>query len=366
MTQGLSKWPYIRDTRRSVGLDGYMLQAADVTRGRPTDVVALVDYGLDVHRMDCQYPSYVTERHGGGAGYVPLRSLTNAAHSNLLVSGKTIAASFLAMAQCRLQPGEWATGLAAGVAASMMADLGLSSADLAANHLDELQTAIERDAPLSYAHATAASVGHSGAATAPIEDIDILAQRLTGYFLEFGDCTQAGTGEGRFCAGGGCAAECANATHYADALDMSNGTWPDVNYSDYTNAQWQQAAHLRRTLAMARALSCASSGCSHVKGNSTLLARTHAALGYWLRVNPRNPNWWWVDIGVPQYVETILHLLQSSLTARETEQGLAIMGAAHLEYVRTAYAVFPAVAYTRPALQWYERAELHLGGAGAD
>jgi hypothetical protein len=33
----------------------------------------------------------------------------------------------------------------------------------------------------------------------------------------------------------------------------------------------------------------------------TLLTKTHLALQYWIKLNPKPPQWWWKDIGLPQY-----------------------------------------------------------------
>ena len=144
---GLSKVPYVRDTRRSVGLGGFRLTSADVSadpahgtiaacsgsggssggsvypQGNPFEgeAVALGDYEyFDLHRMSVG---------GGGCPYtdplpalapyfVPFRALTSDEVPNLLLAGKTMAQTFLANAATRFHPVEWATGAAAGAAAT--------------------------------------------------------------------------------------------------------------------------------------------------------------------------------------------------------------------------------------------------------
>eukprot|EP00051_Salpingoeca_urceolata_P016239 m.214821 g.214821 ORF g.214821 m.214821 type:complete len:635 (+) comp18625_c0_seq1:160-2064(+) len=119
---GLTKVPYVRDTRRAVGHDGYVLTATELGK-RAADRVAIVEYGFDVHRAACSYPDYILHpKARGGKLYVPLRALVSSGADNLLVAGKTIAQTFLAASTTRLHPGEWATGLAAGVAASVAVD----------------------------------------------------------------------------------------------------------------------------------------------------------------------------------------------------------------------------------------------------
>lgn len=154
-SHGLSKFPYLRDTRRSVGLDGYRLTHTDqypAAKGsraaaRPTDAVALGNYDADIHwlndpaKPDCGSPAYM-RRDGSKTVpyYVPFRALTHRDAPNLLVAGKTIAATFYANAAARLHPEEWATGVAAGAASVQMARGQLSTAALLATGIPALQS----------------------------------------------------------------------------------------------------------------------------------------------------------------------------------------------------------------------------------
>jgi hypothetical protein len=74
----------------------------------------------------CTYPEYITCsitpcNHSVRPYYIPFRALTAHGVDNMLVSGKSMAQSFLANAATRLHPTEWSTGVAAGAAAAMMA-----------------------------------------------------------------------------------------------------------------------------------------------------------------------------------------------------------------------------------------------------
>lgn len=153
---GLSKLPYVRDTRRSVGLGGFVLTMADLT-GDPVsktakrfrDRVALGAYPADVHPLaSCRYPAHVKE-YDVLPYYVPFRALTNETYRNLLVAGKTMAQSFMANAATRLHPIEWSTGTAAGVSAAMMAESGLSTAELL-ERVVELQSRVRARTPTEW------------------------------------------------------------------------------------------------------------------------------------------------------------------------------------------------------------------------
>lgn len=96
---GLSRLPYVRDTRRSIGLDGFLLNLTALAKrsGQHTsipwhDKVALAYHGVDIwgHRMKPfgnLYPSYMQKGYSIDApSYIPLRALTNANVTNFLVS----------------------------------------------------------------------------------------------------------------------------------------------------------------------------------------------------------------------------------------------------------------------------------------
>ena len=64
----------------------------------------------------------------------------------------------------------------------------------------------------------------------------------------------------------------------------------------------QAMLHLERTLSMVRSYRCTA--CPQLYGKAALLTATQAALHYWVTTNPKNTNWWWNDIGMPEYVCT--------------------------------------------------------------
>ena len=132
---GLPKMTYLRDTRRSIGLDGFRLTYPPMnnegngsvngsyTGVRFYDSVAIGDYPVDIHQLNpkvCVLPSYAKAGIPILPYYIPFRALTSIDTPNLLVSGKTMAQTFLANAATRLHPSEWTSGVAAGVAAALM------------------------------------------------------------------------------------------------------------------------------------------------------------------------------------------------------------------------------------------------------
>ncbi len=97
---GLSKLPYIRDTRRSIGIGGFVLKLADLVGKAPSqtgtifsDRIAIGCYPADVHHLAvCEYPEHMNEHRDTRPFCIPYRALTHESFDNLLVAGKTIGA----------------------------------------------------------------------------------------------------------------------------------------------------------------------------------------------------------------------------------------------------------------------------------
>lgn len=99
---GLSKLPYMRDSRRSIGIDDYIMTIKE-TEGFPenntgykhSDRVGLGAYNVDIHGMKngpCKYPPYMNASlYEILPYYLPLRAFTNRDIDNLFLAGKTMA-----------------------------------------------------------------------------------------------------------------------------------------------------------------------------------------------------------------------------------------------------------------------------------
>ena len=76
-----------------------------------TVIISLARYGHDTHGLAiCKIPAYVLNAPSSKPYYIPFRALTSDGAINLLVAGKTMAASFSANSATRLHPEEWSTG----------------------------------------------------------------------------------------------------------------------------------------------------------------------------------------------------------------------------------------------------------------
>ena len=125
---GFYKFPYLRESRRSVGYNGFLLCAWDLSfypgpTGYPfADRIGTSVYDYDIHASDgCRLKNEVADTFWAEHPkpfFIPLRALSNAGIANLIVAGKCMAQSFRANAATRLHPGEAVSGTAAGVVAA--------------------------------------------------------------------------------------------------------------------------------------------------------------------------------------------------------------------------------------------------------
>jgi hypothetical protein len=144
-TSGLSKYPYVRDTRRSIGLDGFRLTPKHligngVLGEKFFDRVAIHTYAIDIHPLAGKSCYKEPANSLPPPYYIPFRALTNRDVKNLLVAGKTMAQTFLANASTRVHPGEMASGTAAGMAASFMIKNKIQDTSQVMNKIPALRT----------------------------------------------------------------------------------------------------------------------------------------------------------------------------------------------------------------------------------
>ena len=157
---GLSKYPYIRESRRIIGRpslsypEGFTIYESDITtreselnRGRPFifyDSVGVGQYPIDFH--DCLLPGFSlppsNNKDAQAPSYpyqIPLRALIPQRIDNLLAGNKNIATSRIASASYRVHPVEWAIGTAAGHAAHFALERDLIPAEIVEEPLLDLR-----------------------------------------------------------------------------------------------------------------------------------------------------------------------------------------------------------------------------------
>lgn len=115
----------VRETRRIVG--EHVLSLADLQQARHfDDVIALCGYPVDIHDPTGAGGG-VDEAYGTANAYeIPYRSLVPLRVERLLVAGRCLSATHEAMAATRVMPPAFATGHAAGVAAALAVQDGIT------------------------------------------------------------------------------------------------------------------------------------------------------------------------------------------------------------------------------------------------
>ncbi|WNQ13154.1 FAD-dependent oxidoreductase [Paenibacillus aurantius] len=127
----------VRETNQIVG--HYTLTEADLLAGRRfDDVVAQTNYEIDVHSPDGKPGT--DERTLSGYD-IPYRSLLPKGLRNVIVAGRSISATHVAMSSMRVQATCYAMGQSAGVAASQAIDKGCDMADIDIHRLHEVLNA---------------------------------------------------------------------------------------------------------------------------------------------------------------------------------------------------------------------------------
>lgn len=123
----------VRESNQIQGI--YTLTENDLLNGRRfDDVVAQTNYEIDIHSPDGKKGT--DERHIDGYD-IPYRCMVPAGVDGLLIAGRAISATHVAMSSMRVQPTCYALGQAAGIAASLVVEEKLAVADIPVASLHE-------------------------------------------------------------------------------------------------------------------------------------------------------------------------------------------------------------------------------------
>jgi hypothetical protein len=135
-----------RESRRLLG--DLVLTEADVRTGTPyQDVVAFGGWPIDLHALHGIYepgsPTLVLDRV---APYgIPFRALYSRNISNLMMAGRNISASHVALGSTRIMGTCGTLGQAIGTAAALAGRYAITPRRVGQEHLEELQTLLQRD-----------------------------------------------------------------------------------------------------------------------------------------------------------------------------------------------------------------------------
>ena len=138
--------PGVRESRRLIG-DYIMTQADFDDEEDPHDIVAFTDWGIDDHHPFGFFTEGIDGMHvyGGKRIGIPYRSLYSKNIRNLMMAGRCMSASHMALSGVRVQRPMTATGQAVGTAAVIAVKNGVTPREVGEKFLTGLQQTLLKD-----------------------------------------------------------------------------------------------------------------------------------------------------------------------------------------------------------------------------
>ena len=102
----------------------------------------------------------------------------------------------------------------------------------------------------------------------------------------------------------------------------SSSKWADLDYDNQNRGIWPTALHLSRLCAMAKAYNTKGHPLYQAKRMKIVMDR---GVSWWVRHDPRNPNWWWNEIGIPRKMGILLTIGGELINDDVKKKGLEIM-----------------------------------------
>ena len=105
-----------------------------------------------------------------------------------------------------------------------------------------------------------------------------------------------------------------------------DGSWPNINYVDTSRTGFQHREHLEHMLDLARAYK--KPGTEHYQ-SAAVKQTVSAALDFWIKHDFICANWWWNEMGTPNWMVNTLLVLDTDLTPTQREGGIRIASRAN-------------------------------------
>ena len=106
-----------------------------------------------------------------------------------------------------------------------------------------------------------------------------------------------------------------------------DGSWPGINYEDTTRTGFQHSVHLENMLDLARAYK--KQGTNFFQ-NADVKKTVSSALDFWIEHDFICQNWWWNEMGTPNWMINTLLVLDDDLTDKQKTEGAKIASRASL------------------------------------
>jgi len=106
-----------------------------------------------------------------------------------------------------------------------------------------------------------------------------------------------------------------------------DGSWPGINYVDTTRTGFQHSVHLENMLDLSRAYKKQGTNYFH---NADVKKTVSSALDFWIAHDFICQNWWWNEMGTPNWMINTLLVLDDDLTDKQKTEGTKIASRASL------------------------------------
>ncbi|MCW3109584.1 MAG: chondroitin lyase, partial [Segetibacter sp.] len=106
-----------------------------------------------------------------------------------------------------------------------------------------------------------------------------------------------------------------------------DGSWPGINYKDTTKTGFQHSIHLENMLDLARAYKKPGSA---FFGNQDVKKTLSSALDFWIAHDFICENWWWNEMGTPNWMINTLLVMDADLSEKQRTEGARIASRASL------------------------------------
>jgi chondroitin AC lyase len=106
-----------------------------------------------------------------------------------------------------------------------------------------------------------------------------------------------------------------------------DGSWPGINYKDTTKTGFQHSIHLENMLDLSRAYK--KPGTKFYQ-NAEVKKTVSSALDFWIAHDFICENWWWNEMGTPNWMINTLLVLDDDLTDKQKTEGARIASRASL------------------------------------
>jgi chondroitin AC lyase len=93
-----------------------------------------------------------------------------------------------------------------------------------------------------------------------------------------------------------------------------DGSWPNINYIDTSRTGFQHREHLQNMLELSRAYQKAG---GEFYKNAEVKKTVSAALDFWIAHDFICANWWWNEMGTPNWMINTLLVLDRDLTEKQ-------------------------------------------------